>query len=191
MNIDMTLNTQRNNFQWLRVIGVMILPCLIYVTARADKFFGRLYLFITNRIAYNSLCMKFFGIFCKARFIMSRVFNSSNFCLCPYSLFLIYSISIIFSPFREGGSLLFSMLIIPLFSTIFTLNTITIFMGSVFPKFIQIFILTAFRTLLFHFTPQRKMPAASWSSTKRQAGNILAHNTLARPTVFDLVNYSI
>lgn len=208
MNIDMTLNTQRNNFQWLRVIGVMVVCGWFFMATRANIGLGWWYLSRLYGMMDNHMSLIFFWVIFYEQLISYFRCNFTHetlvilmgcfgyfilVCLRPKTFYIFSSlVVVILETFYRNSIFIF---LIPFsagyFSALFTPPIMTILLFSIFIEILNFLKLPAFGAPFIHFTPQRKKPAASWSSTKRQAGNILAHNTLARPTVFDLVNYSI
>jgi hypothetical protein len=92
--------------------------------------------------------------------------------LIPFSVLGLYIFFMVFFIFRKIGRHAG-------FTTVSTVGAI-----CALTKIINVFNLAAFRAFLIHRILLIKMPAALWSSTKRQAGYILTHNALARPTAF-------
>jgi hypothetical protein len=97
MNIDMALNTQRNDLQWLRVIGVMVMLCLVYMAAMAsqgvdarkfaaahqimDNFFSVSLFWIFIVISFNFFFNSLFSLFCmniSNAVFMQFIFTSFN-----------------------------------------------------------------------------------------------------------------
>ena len=182
MNIDMALNAQRNNVQRLRVVGVIVVFCLFAAMGTSQSI--------------NSW---------ESSFLNSKRYDISGFVFIWITIFLYFIMltdlfRIFFGPYLNSGICFLRMLFTIFLSTLFTFPTMAIFSFFAFTKFAQWFNLSAFITSLIHLTPHtcpggrrqgKKIPAALRSSSKRQAGNILTHNALARPIAFDCFNYSI
>jgi hypothetical protein len=174
-------------------VMVMIFACLNFLTIGADKITSRLEFAVTNSIVHSiarpiSIRMKQMSFPNKFKNFI-RIFSLPIF--IGFALFF----KIIKSPltcYRVGFFRIFvSGYFYSSLVTFFTVISQTIFAVTFFIKLTTIFSLIAARAKLFHDVLQKKMPAASRSSSKQQAGKILTHNALARPIAFDCFKYNI
>jgi hypothetical protein len=209
MNIDMALNAQRNNVQRLRVVGVMVVLCLVYMAAMASQSIDSWKFSGGDSFIYFSFSKSFFWIFCAISLFMlingNLAFScstkpSANFSdfvfILVYPFFKFISAFLGLIIFIVSFSNLFGVAIFQSFlvlrSAIFTHFTMAIYPGFIFIKFAQRFNLSTLRTSLFHIILSKENARRFHStSMKGRARFSLSQMRLLVPIAFDCLNYSI